>query len=92
MVRKNDQNGTKNHLDAGFLRFWGVLGGGVFSRFFGTGKSRSKIRKNPILWAETGAKTTKIDRPGGMRGAAGEVRRGLEPLRVRQESGQESKT
>ena len=92
MDPKSDQNGTKNHPDAGFLRFWSVLGGGVFSTFFGTGKSRPKIWKNPILWAETGAKTTKIARPGGMRGASGEVRRGLEPLRVRQESGQEFKT
>ena len=47
MDPKSDQNGTKNHPDAGFLRFWGVLGGGVFSTFLGTGKSRPKIRKNP---------------------------------------------
>ena len=43
---KSDQNGTKNHPDAVFLRFWGVLGGGVFSTFWGTGKSRPKIQKN----------------------------------------------
>ena len=36
MVRKSNQNGTTNHPDAGFLRFWAVLGGGVFSTFFGT--------------------------------------------------------
>ena len=80
------------HPGIRFLRFCGVQGGSVFSTFFGTGKSQPKIRKNPILWAETGAWTTKIARPGGMRGAAGEVRRGLEPLRVRQDSGQEFKT
>ena len=45
MVRKNDQHGTKNNPDTGFLRFLGVLGGGVFSTFLGTGKSRPKIRK-----------------------------------------------
>ena len=33
-----------------------------------------------------------LGRPGGMRGAAGEVRRGLEPFRARQDPGQESKT
>jgi hypothetical protein len=76
MVPKSDQNGTNNHPDAGFLKFVGVLGGGVFSTFLGTGKSRPKIRKNPILWAEMGAKTGKMARPGGMRGASGEVRRG----------------
>ena len=92
MDPKSDQNETTNHPDAGFLRFWSVLGGGVFSTFLGTGKSRPKIRKNLILWAEMGAKTPKMARPGGMRGASGEVRRGLEPLRVRQESGQEFKT
>ena len=92
MDPKSDQNETTNHPDTRFLRFWSVLGGGVFSTFFETGKSRPKIRKNPILWAETGAKTTKMARPGGMRGASGEVRRGLEPPWVRQESGQESKT
>ena len=93
MVRKNDQNGTKFHPDARFLRFWGVLGGGVFSTFFGTGKSRPKIRKNPEKKQPArGQQTRKMGRPGGMRGASGEVRRGLEPLRVRQESGQESKT
>ena len=92
MDSKSDQNGTKNHPDAGFLRFWSVLGGGFFSTFFETGKSRPKIWKNPILWAEMGAKTAKMARPGGMRGASGEVRRGLEPLRVRQDHGQESKT
>ena len=82
----------KNHPDAGCLRFGSVLGGGVFSTFFETGKSRPKIRKNPEKSQRGGAKTPKMGRPGGMRGAAREVRRGLEPLRVRQESGQESKT
>ena len=88
MDSKSEQNGTKNHPDARFLRFWNVLGGGVFSTFLGTGKSRPKIRKN----RSKGTQTRKMGRPGGMRGASGEVRRGLEPLRVRQESGQESKT
>ena len=91
MDSKNEQNGTTNHPDTGFVIFWSVLGGGVFSTFVGTEKSRPQIWKNPILWAKTGAKTTKMARPGGMRGASGEVRRGLEPLRVRQESGQEFK-
>ena len=45
MVRKSDQNGTKNHKDAGFLRFWGVLGGGVFSTFLGAGKIGPKSGK-----------------------------------------------
>ena len=80
-----DQNGTKNHPNAGFLRFWGVLGGGVFSTFLGTGKLQPKIQKNPILWSETGARTPKMGRPGGMRGASGEVRRGSEPLLVWQD-------
>ena len=31
---KSDQHGTQNHPDAGILRFWGVLGGGVFSMIF----------------------------------------------------------
>ena len=92
MDPKSDQNETQNHPDAGFLRFWSVLGGGVFSTFFETGKSRPKIRKNPEKSQRGGAWTTKIARPGGMCGASGEVRRGLEPLRVRQESGQEFKT
>ena len=56
MIRKSDQNKTKNHLDAGFVRFWGVLEGFVFSTFLGAGKSRPKILKNPILWAEMGAR------------------------------------
>jgi hypothetical protein len=81
----SDQNGTKNHPDAGFLRFLEVLGGNVFSTFLGTRKSQPKIQKNPILWAKTGARTTKIARPGGMRGASGEVRRGSEPLRLWQD-------
>ena len=46
MDAKSDQNGTTNHPDAGFLRFWSVLGRGAFSTFLGTGKSRPKIRKN----------------------------------------------
>ena len=86
------QNTTKNHPDANFFRFWGVLGGGVFSTFFVTGKSRPQIGKNPTLPAQRGHGTCKMGRPGGMRGATGEVRRGLEPLRVRQDPGQESKT
>ena len=76
MDPKSDQNGTTNHPDAGFLRFWGVLGGGVFSTFFGTGKSRPQIRKNLEKSQRGGAHPTKIARPGGMRGASGEVRRG----------------
>ena len=83
MDPKSDNNGTTNHPDAGSLRFWGVLGGGVFRRFWGPEKVGP--RKNLILWAETGAKTTKIARPGGMRRAAREVRRGSEPLRVWQD-------
>ncbi len=47
MDPKSDQNGTTNNPDAGFLRFWSVLGGGVFSTFFETGKSRPQIHKNP---------------------------------------------
>ena len=46
MGPKNNKNGPTNHPDAGFLRFRGVLGGGVFSMFFGTSKSPPKIRKN----------------------------------------------
>ena len=46
MDPKSEQNGTTNHPDAGFLRFWGVLGGSVFSTFFGTRKSRAQIWKN----------------------------------------------
>ena len=76
MVRKSSQNGTKNHPDTGFLRFWSVLGGGVFSTFLGTEKSRPKIRKNPEKSQRGGTGTTKMGRPGGMRGASGEVRRG----------------
>ena len=43
MDPQNDKNETTNHPDAGFLRFWSVLGGGVFSTFLGTGKSWPKI-------------------------------------------------
>ena len=46
MDPKSDQHGSTNLSDAGFLRFGGVLGGGVFSTFLGTGKSRPQIRKN----------------------------------------------
>ena len=48
MIRKSYQNGIKNHPDAGFLIFWGVLGGDAYSTFLGTGKSRPKIRKNQL--------------------------------------------
>ena len=47
MDPKSDQNGTTNHPDARFLRFWSVLGGGFFSTFVETGKSWPKIQKNP---------------------------------------------
>jgi len=59
-----------------FRRFWGPEKVGPKS-----GKIRKKASEG--RWAYW---------PGGMRGASGEVRRGLEPLRVRQESGQEFKT
>ena len=47
---KNDRflkNGTQNLPDARFLRFWSVLGGGVFSTILGTAKKHptsGKIR------------------------------------------------
>ena len=49
--------------------------GPIFDDFLDRKKSPN-IWKNPILWAEMGAKTSKMARPGGMRGATGEVRRG----------------
>ena len=51
MDPKSNQNGTTNHPQTGFLRFFGVLGEDVFSTFFETGKSRPKIhkKKNPKI-------------------------------------------
>jgi hypothetical protein len=82
MDPQTDQNGTKNNPDAGFLRFWSVLGGGVFSTFFETGKSRPKIWKNRSKGA------TNPENGSGRRNARGQ-RRGkerLKPLRVWQGS------
>ena len=45
MDPKSDQNETKNHPDARFLRFWGVLGGGVFRCFLGPEKVVPKSGK-----------------------------------------------
>ena len=74
-----------------FLRFCSVLGRDVFSTFWGTGKSRLKIWKSQPAELKKNISGLFVGRPGGMRGASGEVRRGLEPLRVRQDPGQESK-
>jgi hypothetical protein len=91
MDPKSNQNGTNNQPKIGCLRFLGVLEEDVFSRFLETKKIDPKseqIRKKH----RGGTVTSKIARPGGMRGASREVRSGVEPLRVRQESGQEFKT
>ena len=74
MDPKSDQNGTTNHKKNGFLRFLGVLEETVFSMFLERKGNRPKIRKN--LEKTGDAQTGKIARPGGMRGASGEVRRG----------------
>jgi hypothetical protein len=78
MDPKSDQNGTTNHPDAEFLRFWSVLGGGVFSTFLGTGKSRPKI------WKKQPAELNKII-PGYLLGGPAECagcRRGKERFRT----------
>jgi hypothetical protein len=59
MDPNTDQHETKNHPDAGFLRFWSVLGGGAFSTFFETGKSRPKIWKNQLAEPRGGNKPRK---------------------------------
>ena len=76
MDPKSDQNETNNQQQITFLRFLGVLEEAVFSKFLETkniGPKSGKIRKKK---QQGGTKTGKIARPGGMRGAAGEVRRG----------------
>ena len=54
---KSDHNGTKNHPDAGFLRFWSVLGGVCFFDFFlrpeKVGPKSAKIRKKTARGAKT---------------------------------------
>ena len=39
-------------------------------------KKSAQNQKNPTPWARKGQQTCKMGRPGGMRGATGEVRRG----------------
>ena len=76
MDPKSDQNITPNHPKTGFLRFLGVLEEDVFSRFLETKKIGPKSVKIRKKVSEGGTETSKMARPGGMRGASGEVRRG----------------
>ena len=74
MDPKSDQNGIKNHKDNGFVRFLGVLEETVFSRFLETKKIGPKSGK---IWKKNQQRATdpgKITRPGGMRGASGELK------------------
>ena len=83
MHQPSRQNGIQNEpkidIWAHRARFFEILGGflrgPIFHKFL-IGKNRSKIRKSPAFWAQEGAWTRKMVRPGGMSGAAGEVRRG----------------
>ena len=74
MDPKRDQNGITNHKKTRFLRFLVVLEEDVFSRFLETKKIGPKSGKNPEKNQRGSTGTTKIARPGGMRGASGEVR------------------
>jgi hypothetical protein len=77
MDPKKDQNGTTNHKKNIFLRFLSVLEEDVFSRFLETKKIGPNSEKKKTEKNQRGStQTTKIARPGGMRGASGEVRRG----------------
>ena len=55
---------------------FGFFGGARFLVFFGSATSRPKIRKNPTFWRRKSKTRASWGRPGGMRGATGEVRRG----------------
>ena len=64
---------------------------GVFWRrpffvFFGAAKSRSRLYKNTVFFAPV-LTLAIFGRPGGMRGAAREVRKAKRPLRDRQNTG-----
>ena len=83
MIGNRCQNGSKKEPKSspktiGDLIFetLGRFGRMLFFDDFLERKKSPNIWKNPILWAEMGAKTSKMARPGGMRGASGEVRRG----------------
>ena len=67
----------------GFGGFWEEV---FFRRFWGPEKSAQNLEKS-AGGAKQNLSRVFFGRPGGMRGAAGEVRRGLEPLRVWQGSG-----
>ena len=76
-------------------RIFEILGRSGRRCFFDILGDRKKSAQSPEKSRKIGPKgqqTQKMSRPGGMRGASGEVRRGLEPLWVRQESGQEFET
>jgi hypothetical protein len=76
MDPKSDQNGTTNHNKKLIFEIFGRSGRRCFSKVFGNPKNRRKIWKNPEKKKQGGADPGKITRPGGMRGASGEVRRG----------------
>ena len=64
-----------------FLDFWAFWKEVFFRRFLGSEKVGPKSGKKKF---QKEIEPSKIARPGGMRGASGEVRRGWRPLRVRQ--------
>ena len=55
-----------------FWAFWEE----VFFDIFWDNKKSAKIWKNPTLWFQRSVRVVILGRPGGMRGATGEVRRG----------------
>jgi hypothetical protein len=76
MDQKRNQNGTTNHPDTGFLRFWGVLEGGVFVDGFWDRKKSAQNPEKSKKMIQKEIDPPKIALPGGMRGASGEARRG----------------
>ena len=91
MDPKSDQYGTTKSPGRRIFKILERSGRRCFFDVFGDQKKSAQNLEKSGKKPARGAKTTKIARPGGMREASGEVRRGLEPLRVRQES-QEFKT
>ena len=77
------QNGSKkpskcNQKSPGrrIFEILGRSGRRCFFDVFGDNKKSAKILKNPTLWFQRGVRVVISGRPGGMRGATGEVRRG----------------
>jgi len=69
---KWDQQSPQNRI----FDIFGSSGRRCFFKVFGNKKNRPKIQTNPEKNQRGGTSPTTIARPGGMRGASGEVRRG----------------